>query len=141
MTLSKENTLFESTCMNGVLSSFSLSIIEEYRLTGSNQRFADAFVDLCIKKQAAKRQCIICGGLTFQSNIPGKEPNVLLMADRLGGIPGCTENIRSPYRMQICHQTCQLQGIVHSFARGEYHLSSKTMDALLLCLFPRRQAC
>lgn len=121
--------------MNGVLSSFSLSIIEEYRLTGSNQRFADAFVDLCIKKQAAKRQCIICGGLAFQSNIPGKEPNVLLMADRLGGISGCMKNIRFLYRMQICHQTNQLQGTIHSSAQWGYHFHTTSVIDSNGCLF------
>lgn len=49
------------------------------------------------------------------------------MADRFGGIPGCMETMRFPYRMQICHQTYQLQGIIHSSARGGYHFHTSSV--------------
>lgn len=44
----------ECNTLNSVLPSFSPSIIEKYRLTESSQGFADALMDLCIKKQASK---------------------------------------------------------------------------------------
>ncbi|KAL1933011.1 hypothetical protein VTP01DRAFT_8689 [Rhizomucor pusillus] len=44
----------ECITLNSILPSFSPSIIEKYRLTESSQGFADAFMDLCIKKQASK---------------------------------------------------------------------------------------